>query len=425
MTISEMFTDFLKNLAINNDASITSKYEEITSALNKKFRETDSKTLNRLQVGSYGRWTGIKGISDLDMLYIMPASKWNDYKDGKQSKLLDDTRAAIKARYATTEVKKDRLVVQVLFNNFMVEVQPVFEQEDGSFKYPDTYDGGSWKITKPRDEIRAMKDFVDQKNKNLRKLCKMARAWKNKHGVGIGGLLLDTLAHNFLKSTDEYDNRSTAFYDWMCRDFFLYLSEEPNKDYYLALGSNQRVSVKSKFQRKAKIAHELCLDAITAGDTATAHKKWKKVFGRPFPAALQAEAKVAKAYRDTEEFIEDLYPIDIRFNLKLECEVSQDGFRVDSLRSMLLKKLKLSPKKQLNFFVNEINVPGEFILKWKVLNRGPEAERRDCIRGNIVIDKGFRKKEEKTDFSGEHIVECYAIQNGVVVAKDRIHVPIQ
>ncbi len=64
MTTTEMFTDFLKNLAIDNGASITSKYEEITSALNKKFRDTESKTANSLQVGSYGRWTGIKGISD-------------------------------------------------------------------------------------------------------------------------------------------------------------------------------------------------------------------------------------------------------------------------------------------------------------------------------------------------------------------------
>lgn len=133
MTTSEMFTDFLNNLAIDNGASITSRYEEITSALNKKFRETESKTANSLRVGSYGRWTGIRGISDLDMLYIMPASKWDEYEDGKQSKLLDDTRAAIKARYSTTEVKKDRLVVQVLYKNFTVEVQPVFEQEDGSF----------------------------------------------------------------------------------------------------------------------------------------------------------------------------------------------------------------------------------------------------------------------------------------------------
>ena len=266
MTTIEMFTDFLANLKIDNAASITSKYEEITSALNKKFRDTESKTANSLQVGSYGRWTGIKGISDLDMLYIMPASKWNDYKDGKQSKLLDDTKDAISARYPRTTVKKDRLVVQVNYNGFMVEVQPVFEQDDGSFKYPDTYNSGSWKITKPREEIKAMKEFVDQKNNNLRKLCKMARAWKNKSGVGMGGLLIDTLAYNFLKSSSDYDNRSTAYYDRMCRDFFKYLSEEPTKDYYLALGSNQRVNVKVNFQRKAKTAYEDSLKAIEAGE---------------------------------------------------------------------------------------------------------------------------------------------------------------
>ncbi|APE05010.1 nucleotidyltransferase [Alteromonas sp. RW2A1] len=426
MTTTEMFTDFLANLKIDNAASITSKYEEITSALNKKFRDTESKTANSLQVGSYGRWTGIKGISDLDMLYIMPASKWNDYKDGKQSKLLDDTKDAISARYPRTTVKKDRLVVQVNYNGFMVEVQPVFEQDDGSFKYPDTYNSGSWKITKPREEIKAMKEFVDQKNKNLRKLCKMARAWKNKSGVGMGGLLIDTLAYNFLKSSSDYDNRSTAYYDWMCRDFFKYLSEEPTKDYYLALGSNQRVNVKANFQRKAKIAYEDSLKAIDAGESSSANKKWKKIFGRPFPAAVIQESKSsAYNYRNTEQFIEDSYSVDIRYNLTLECEVSQNGFREVLLRTMLARKLKLQAKKKLKFYVADINVPGDFILKWKVLNRGTEAERRDCIRGDIVIDKGFRNKEEKTDFNGEHIVECYAIQNGVVVARDRIDVPIQ
>jgi|TARA_R110002060_G_scaffold22516_2_gene30540 hypothetical protein len=426
MTTTEMFTDFLKNIAIDNSTSITSKYEEITSVLNKKFRDTESKTANSLQVGSYGRWTGIKGISDLDMLYIMPSSKWNDYKNGKQSKLLDDTKDAIQARYPKTTVKKDRLVVQVIYKGFMVEVQPVFEQEDGSFKYPDTYNGGCWKITKPRKEIKAMKEFVDQKNKNLRKLCKMTRAWKNKCGVGMGGLLVDTLAYNFLKSNSDYDNRSTAYYDWLCRDFFKYLSEEPNKDYYLALGSNQRVNVKSKFQRKAKEAYENSLTAIAAGETSSANKKWKKIFGRPFPVSAVQESKTsAYSFRNTEQFIEDLYTVDIRFNVRLECEVSQNGFREALLRNMLARKLKLQSKKKLNFFIADIDVPGEFIIKWKVLNRGAVAEQRDCIRGDIVIDKGFRKKDEKTDFNGEHIVECFVIQNDVVVARDRIDVPIQ
>jgi len=426
MTISEMFKDFLSNLNIDNATTISLRYGEITSSLNKKFRDTESKTANTLQVGSYGRWTGIKGISDLDMLYIMPSTKWDDYKND-QSKLLKDTKDAIKARYPNTEVKVDRLVVQVIYTNFMVEVQPVFEQDDRSFKYPDTYNGGSWKITKPREEIDAMKDFVDQKNKNLRKLCKMARAWKNKHGVGMGGLLIDTLAHNFLNSTTDYDDKSYYYYDWMCRDFFKYLADEPNKDYYLALGSRQQVKVKEKFQSAAQDAYDLCLDAIKSGEKDSANKKWKKVFGRNFPAAVTTvqESKSLRAFTNTEQFIEDLYPIDIRYSLKIECEVSQDGFRANFLTQMLAKRIPLLANKRLDFSVDIITVPGEYVIKWKVLNRGAEAERKDSIRGQIFRDDGFRKRRETTSFQGEHIVECFAIQNGVVVAKDRIDVPIQ
>jgi len=426
MTTSEMFESFLSNLAIDNTDTISTKYGEITRSLNQQFRDTESKTANTLQVGSYGRWTGIKGISDLDMLYIMPSSQWDTYKND-QSKLLTDTKDAIKARYPNTKVKVDRLVVQVIYTNFMVEVQPVFRRQDAGFYYPDTYNGGSWKVTKPQEEIDEVKNFVDNKSNNLRHLCKMARAWKNKHGVGMGGLLIDTLAYNFLNSTTDYDNKNHVYYDWMCRDFLQYLSDEPNKDYYAALGSRQQVKVRSKFQRKAKKAYNLCLKAIDAGEADSANKKWKKVFGRPFPAVVEVvqESKSTQLYKNEEQFIEDLYPIDIRYAMRLECEISQNGFRESLLRTMLEKKMKLSASKKLKFYVDSIDVPDDFIIKWKVLNRGTEAERRNCIRGDIVVDMGHRKKEETTSFVGEHIVECYVIKNGVVVAKDRIDVPIQ
>jgi len=75
MSVSQMFQDFLGNIKINNEEQITIRYQEITKALNQIFRNTESRTDNYLKVGCYGRWTAIKGISDLDMLYIMPASK--------------------------------------------------------------------------------------------------------------------------------------------------------------------------------------------------------------------------------------------------------------------------------------------------------------------------------------------------------------
>jgi len=428
MTVAEMFEQFLNNLEIDNKAQISDRYGEITCALNKAFRDTDSKTANSLQVGSYGRGTAIKGVSDLDMLYLMPASSWDKYKDGRQSALLQDVKSAIKERYSRTDMWGDGQVVVVSFSNQEIEVVPAFEQEDDSFKYPNTNNGGSWPTTKPRSEISAILAMDKEKNDNLRQLCKMARAWKNKHGVVMGGLLIDTLAYNFLKSTADYDNNSYLYYDYMVRDYFKYLSELPDQDFYLAPGSNQRVAVKKKFQKKAKKAYELCLKAIEAEGQEGVTKKWKKVFGRPFPAAGEsAKASAAEATRNwdnTEEHIEDKYPVDIRYNLEIDCEVSQKGFREHLLRQMLLKKIPLLASKKLMFQVVSINVPQPYHIEWKVLNRGPVAQRRNQIRGQIVKDEGFNRKEEHTSFRGDHIVECYAIRNSVVVAKDRINVPI-
>ncbi|WP_288639193.1 nucleotidyltransferase, partial [uncultured Comamonas sp.] len=380
----------------------------------------------------YGRWTAINGVSDLDMLYIMPKSKWEFYnKEDGQSRILDDVKDAIKARYQSTNIKKDRLVVCVTFKDFHIEVQPVFEQDDGSFKYPDTYNGGSWKNTKPREEIRAVKEFNEEKNNNLRRLCKMARAWKNHHGVVMGGLLIDTLAYNFLKSTTDYDNKSYLHYDWMCRDFFKYLSNQPKKDRYAALGSGQHVKVKKDFRKAAEKAYNLSLKAIEASknEETDANKKWKKIFGRSFPAKTtqKTEAQLSKSntqYRNTEEFIEVKFPVDIRYNLEINCSVSQNGFRTCLLKDFLLRMIPLSVKKDLRFFISEIDVQKPYSIYWKVLNRGPKAIEKDCIRGQIVKDNGQLEKIEHTSFSGKHIVECYAVKDNVVVAKARIKVPI-
>ena len=374
MSVSETFSEFITNLAISNADMISSRYGELTSALNKQFRDTDSKTANTLQVGSFGRKTGIDGISDLDMLYIMPKSKWDDYKDNKQLKLLQDTKAVILKRYPNTSVRVDRLVVTVTYTDFHVEVQPVFEGEDRRYYYPDTKGDGSWKVTKPSEEMAAVSELDSEKNSNLRRLCKMARAWKNKHGVGMGGLLVDTLTYNFLKSTTDYDNKSYLYYDCMSRDFFKYLSELPEQDYYAAPGSSQRVKVKKKFQSKAKKAYNLCLDAIKVEKPKNVNAKWKKVYGRSFPAAKEevAEASVSKAVRpwkNTEQFIENQYTVDIHKNLVIDCEVKQDGFRPYFLSNMLASRMPLLAKKTLRFWVKEIFVQQPYTIVVKLYFR--------------------------------------------------------
>lgn len=431
MNTSETFQEFLSNIKISDTQAdtVSYRYGRITKALNEDFRSTDSKTANSLQVGSYGRHTGIKGISDLDMLYIMPATKWSDYNiNGGQSKLLQDTKSAIAKTYSSSDLKIDRCVVTVKFSDSHIDVQPVFEIEDQDYKYPDTYNDGAWKITKPRKEMYAMTESVANKNKNLRRLCKMARSWKNKHGVFMGGLLIDTLAYNFLNSTTKYDDKSYAYFDEMSRDFFLYLYNQPKDQIeYGALGSKQRVKVKKSFKRKAKKAYDLAEEAIEATSDKTKHNKWRDVYGKDFPKYKNEETEalgINSNYRNTEEFIESSYQVDIQYDLRIDCEIKQNGYRDGLLREYLFKKIRLMPNKSLRFYIESIDVPTPYIVKWKVTNRGEQAIKRDCIRGQIIEDLGSLEKKETTTFKGSHFVECYIIKDDIVVAMDSIDVPI-
>lgn len=432
MNTSLTFQDFLINIKIGEDkaSNISSRYARITKAMNQYFRNTESETANSLQVGSYGRYSGIKSISDLDMLYFIPTSKWDNYNiSGGQSKLLRDTKTALEKTYSSSTIKVDRCVVTVSFSDGThIDIQPVFEIEDDDYKYPDTYGNGSWKVTKPRKEMKAMVENEPNKNKNLRRLCKMARSWKNKHGVNMGGLLIDTLVYKFLNSTDIYDTTSYAYYDEMCRDFFKYLHDcDSSQKEYGALGSNQRVRVKSSFKRKSKKAYNLAVEAISATSDKSQHNKWRDIFGNNFPKYVNEENE-AKAinlsYENTEEYIDNTYSIDIRYNVEIDCEVSQKGFRDGLLREFLSRRYPLIIGKSLKFFISKIDIPHPYTVKWKVTNRGELAVKKNCVRGQITEDNGSQQRIESSNFKGGHFVECYIIKDNMVVAQDSIDVPI-
>ncbi|TFC90105.1 nucleotidyltransferase [Cryobacterium sp. TmT2-59] len=420
-----MFDGLLDNLRVDNSGTLAMRRDQITKVLNREFRYLDDSTNHKLMVGSYGRWTAIKGISDLDLLFILPPAIRGDYNsDGDASRILSRTREAIQARYPGTSVTVDRLVVVVEFANFMFEVQPVFVNDDESFSYPDTYADG-WKITKPREEISAMRSENLSTKGNLRQLCKLARAWKNKHGVALGGLLIDTLAYNFMTTNPDYRSIAMSSYDEMVRDFFLFLAEQPDQERYLALGSRQHVRVKKKFQRKAKKAYDLSVEAIEAEGQKNVSKKWRAVFGNSVPIVDVLKSLSAGASPDeTEEFIEDQYYLDVRYDVTIDCTVTQDGFRPHSLRDTVRLSRLLPAKKELTFKIIGSDVPEPFDVRWKVLNRGPEAERRKSVRGQIIESSHGRDRREVTSFRGRHLVECYIVRNGVVVARDDIEVPI-
>ena len=292
MGVADWFSQLCTNIKVPNRGTISSRYKSVTRRLNKDLWQNESDIAHSRYVGSYGRNTAIKGFSDLDMVFELPLGlyyQYNRHIGNGQSALLQVIRDSIRRTYPMSAISGDRQVVVVTFQHDpTLEVMPVFRNRDGSYTYPDANSGGSWKTTNPRPEIEAIRLRNHQCNRNLVPLCRMMRAWKNHWGVPISGLLVDTLAYQFIDIWADRD-KSFLFYDWMCRDFFLFMRNQNKvQTYWKAPGSGQYVYGKGLFQYKATRCYNIALEAIAHESASpkrewSAKQKWRGIFGTSFP----------------------------------------------------------------------------------------------------------------------------------------------
>ena len=252
MGLADWFNAFYTNIQVQDGGTISTRYKAITRRLNTDFWSTTSDISHSLYVGSYGRSTAIQGFSDLDMVFELPSSlyyQYDAYSSNGQSALLQAVRSSMQKTYSTSTIGADGQVIVVSFQDGITfEVVPIFTNKAGSYTYPDSNDGGKWRTTNPRPEIQAIRDRNAACNYNLVLLCRMMRSWKRKWDVPIGGLLVDTLAYQFIENY-EYRDKSYLYYDFMCRDFFKWMAEQDeNQIYWKAPGSGQYVYPKGLFQ---------------------------------------------------------------------------------------------------------------------------------------------------------------------------------
>ena len=293
MGLGDWFNTFCTNIRVQDGGTISKRYRAITRRLNTDSWGTTSETSHSLYVGSYGRNTAIHGFSDLDMLFELPSAlyfQYDKYASNGQSGLLQAVRNSMVKRYFSSTIGANGQVVVVSFQDGITfEVVPVFTNKVGSYTYPDSNSGGSWKTTNPRPEIEAIRIRNHACNSNLIPLCRMMRAWRKKWDVPISGLLVDTLAYQFIDGW-KYKDRSYFFYDWMCRDFFRFMADQnKEKEYWKAPGSGQYVYGKGLFQWKATRCYNIALEAIEHEKANpkrewSAKQKWREIFGTSFPA---------------------------------------------------------------------------------------------------------------------------------------------
>lgn len=293
MGVGDWFLGFCTNLlmSVNQRSSFAYRTGRITKVLNLDFRNTDSDSANRFYVGSLGRNTAIPSVSDVDMLYVLPANvyhQYNAYAGNKQSALLSSVRTTIRKTYTTSDVFGDGQVVVIAFDDGVTyELLPAFLNTEGGYTFADTNGGGSWRACKPKHEMDAFAGRNSACNGNLIELARMARAWRDCNNVPMSGMLIDTLAYQFIE-TWTYRDKSYLYYDFMTRDFFGFLAKQnATQQYWLAPGSASYVYRKGAFEYKARQAELRALEALAyqqGNHDWSAKQKYREIYGTAFPA---------------------------------------------------------------------------------------------------------------------------------------------
>ena len=300
--------------------------------------------------------------------------------------------------------------------------------------------GTTWTERELKDLTKWFTEQNKASNGKLRKVvrlskmfCKSRDTWKNMPS----GLLQTVLCDEKLQ--DSYDRIDELFYYTM-KEIVVRLETDVSVVAPVDNGRNltpRQIDTQKMTNWKNRLKSKLeDLDVLFKGDCTKedALQAWYGFFNHDFWNEQLSESsnysqfstliiKSVRSFSDTEQFIEDLYPVNLSYSCKISCYVSGDGWRPKLLSEFLsLLRRYLPHNFEIRCVMEYTNCPPPYKIFWKVKNVGPEAERRNQLRGQIV-EKG-KTLVEHSRFFGNHYIECYIIKNGVCVAKSRIDIPI-
>lgn len=285
------------------------------------------------------------------------------------------------------------------------------------------------------DWFKTQNDASDGKLRKIVRLskmfCKSRDSWKNMPS----GLLQTVLCEEKLQDT--YERIDELFYYTMKEVVSRLDSDESvaapvdnGRDLIPRKSDKKKVTNwKNRLKSKLEDLDVLFKDSCTKDDALQAwygffnHDFWNEQMVESSSYSNKLVLKSVRSFSDTEQFIEDLYPVNLSYYCRVSCDVSGNGWRPKPLSEFLtLLKHFLPHNFEIKCMMTGTNCPQPYTILWKVKNVGPEAERRNQLRGQIV-EKGTSIVEH-SNFFGNHYIECYIIKNGVCVAKTRIDVPI-
>lgn len=311
--------------------------------------------------------------------------------------------------------------------------------DDSRDKWIYEHAGNDWserELTSLTDWFKAQNDTSDKKLRKVVRLSKMFCKSRNSWANMPSGLIQTVLCDEKLQ--DSYERIDELLYYTMKQvvkrlesNLSVVAPVDNGRDLTPRKSDEQKMTNwKNRLQSKLEDLDILFKDDCTEADALQA---WYGFFKHDFWNDSMSESasytsilvvkKTISPFVETEQFIEDLYPVNLIYSCQVVCNVIGNGWRPKPI-SVLLNMYKnfLPHNFEIRCKMSYTNCPYPYKVFWKVKNVGPEAERRNQVRGQIA--EGGTEIVEHSNFFGNHYIECYIVKDSICVARTRIDIPI-
>lgn len=435
-----------KRLTSKKKEDLRKSRNAIREKIRVSFANKDRKKPNFAGQGSYVIKTTIKpldGEYDIDDgVYLNNIDTSKDISEWEKTETVHSWIYDAVKEHTNETQSKARCVRVIYANDYHVDL-PIYVIKNDVCYIAEKGDK-QWHKSDPKAINDWFKDRDNEERKKLRRLSIYLKAWKdfrefnNQSLKLIGGLQLTVLAEEYFCSSNDDEEMFFKTVEKINNNLSLHPPLTNPIDKYADLFSVYSDGKIDTFKDEFDSLYNKSKAAYDEKNNLESAKLWQKVFGDEFllPEENKTQStnnlntksfdgfrvrKNSLDYSSTEQYIEDYFNINQLCDLKIDCEVEQDGFRKTLLKYIPL----LKSDKKLRFFIQSTSAREPYSIKWKVKNQGEESRLKRQLRGEISDDNGHKEKIEHTRYKGSHYVECFIIKNGQCVARDKIEVPIE
>lgn len=430
MSISDDFAKFLSDIEPSSStvSEISSAQKSLREYLSSHEEYSDRYQSSYLS-GSYAKRTAIRPAKDDGNRDVDIVVETNHSTGDSPADALEELRSALAdaSKYSTARAQTHSVGIQL--SKLDIDVVPL--AKEGESWYIGDAETGEWNRTNPKGHKEWSTEVNGAHDGKYKPVVKILKWWRREHcpegsrwpkGITLEKMVSD----NFPEETGPYGDLVASVFRSMHDRYSDDLASGvvPFVDDPVLPGND--LAARYSIEDFREFDGELVSAIALLDEGGSTNLVWRKILGGRFPVgSSKAELSLpASVYLPTQRALA------VSWRERLPYVVKAKGFGIQ-----VYAEVKTKEGERFTIRSNDRTIPKgctviyhalrspnmhNCSIRWQIVNTGAEAISANCLRGEIEIpNENNGSRREATAYTGRHYVQCFAIRNGVCIARSK------